>query len=82
MIGEILSKLFIINSLFCQESDNGLVQMIYTQLAVQRTSKGSPLFVFLDKQCLNYGQDWENGFLNGLQSAKVIALLMSNQVCR
>lgn len=64
-----------------QEPSTGLVQLIYSRLAVKRTAAGRHLFVFLDKHCLNYGQNWESGFLNGLKFAKVIILLMSNKVC-
>lgn len=63
-----------------QEPSNGIVQLIYSGLAVKRTSFGNPIFVFLDKHCLNYGQNWEAGFLHGLKFAKVIILLMSNKV--
>lgn len=55
--------------------------MLYSQLAVKKSTISDPIFVFLDKQCLTYGQNWEDGFLNGLASSKVIVLLMSNKVC-
>lgn len=64
-----------------QEPEQGLVQMVYNQLAVKKFNNGNPVFVFLDKHCLNYGQNWENGFLAGLKSSQIIVLLMSNQVC-
>lgn len=45
-----------------------------------KKNTGKPLFVFWDKKCLNYAQDWEEGFLNGIQTSDVIVLLMSNKV--
>eukprot|EP00808_Paulinella_micropora_P030543 g17195.t1 len=35
------------------------------------------LKVFLDQKCLNNGEDWEVGFLNGLKNAALIVLLIS-----
>lgn len=54
--------------------------MLYKKLAVRKQQNGQDVFVYLDKHCLNYGQNWQAGFLNGLKSSKVIILLMSNQV--
>ncbi len=59
--------------------ENGIVQMIFEKLAVQR-NKGIPLYIFWDKKCLRVGQDWEQGFLRGLLTSKVIILLMSKKV--
>ncbi len=53
--------------------------MLYEKLAVRR-KQGIPLFTFWDKKCLRNGQDWENGFLQGLTTSKVIVLLMSKKV--
>ncbi|KAJ3082332.1 hypothetical protein HDU99_002989, partial [Rhizoclosmatium hyalinum] len=33
--------------------------------------------VFLDSNCLNKGEDWEQGFLNGLRNSKLIVYLIS-----
>ena len=33
--------------------------------------------VFLDRHCLNVGEDWEAGFLNGLRGVRVVLLLVS-----
>ena len=33
--------------------------------------------VFLDKHCLNTGEDWQTGFLRGLNNALVICILIS-----
>ncbi|ORY23910.1 TPR-like protein [Rhizoclosmatium globosum] len=33
--------------------------------------------VFLDSNCLNKGEDWEQGFLNGLRNSKLIIYLIS-----
>lgn len=66
-------------SLF-KEPSFGVVQIIYDRLAVKKTKSGIPIFVFWDKKCLNYGANWESGFLSGLKTAKVIILLISNKV--
>ncbi len=72
---------FLFYYIFFQEYnfDNGVVQLIYEKLAVKRY-RGIPLKVFWDKKCLNYGQDWEQGFFQGLITSQVIILLMSNRV--
>lgn len=58
----------------------GFVQLLYEKLAVQKLKSGMPVFVFWDKKCLNYGANWEEGFMNGLRRAKVIILLLSTKV--
>jgi len=62
------------------ELPGGAVQLLYEKLAVRKTKEGKSLFVFWDKKCLNYGQDWEIGFMNGLVNSQVIILLISNKV--
>jgi len=53
---------------------------VYDKLAVQKERKtGMTTFVFWDAKCLNYGQDWEKGFLNGIKTSHVIVLLVSNK---
>jgi hypothetical protein len=37
------------------------------------------VYVFWDKKCLKFGQDWEYGFMFGLTHSKVIVLLISNK---
>jgi hypothetical protein len=59
----------------------GMVQMIFEKLATTRQKNRTSTFTFWDKKCLNYGQDWEKGFLCGLQNSQVIILLISNEVC-
>lgn len=54
--------------------------MLYDKLAVGRGNDRKPLFIFWDKKCLSYGQDWEQGFLNGLLTSQVIVLLISSKV--
>lgn len=58
-----------------------VVQQVYETLATTKKANGDSVFVFWDKQCLNYGQNWEAGFLNGLRNATVIVLLISMKVC-
>ncbi len=57
-----------------------MVQVIYDKLAVKKKKSGIPIFVFWDRKCLNFGQDWEKGFLNGLIKSQVIVLLISTKV--
>jgi hypothetical protein len=52
------------------------------QLAPHKMHNGNDIFVFWDKQCLNDGQDWEDGFLHGVTSSSVIVLLLSNKVLK
>lgn len=63
-----------------KEPAAGVVQVIYDLLAVQKTKSGLPMFVFWDQKCLNFGKNWESGFLSGLKTAKVIVLLITNKV--
>lgn len=63
-----------------QEPKGGIVEMVYERLAVVRGKDHKSLFVFWDRKCLNYGQDWEKGFLNGLLNSQVIVLLISTKV--
>lgn len=63
-----------------QEPEDGLVHLLYEKLAVRKSNTGLPVFIYLDKKCLNPGQNWETGFLKALQSCKVIILLMSSKV--
>lgn len=54
--------------------------MMYDILAVKKSKTGLPFYVFWDKKCLNFGMNWESGFLAGLRTAKVIILLISGKV--
>lgn len=56
------------------------MQQLYESLAKRRKSNGNPVFIFWDKKCLNYGQNWESGFLHGLNTSKCIILLLSIEV--
>lgn len=57
-----------------------MIQAVYDRLAVKKKKTGSPLYIFWDKKCLNFGQDWEKGFLRGLTKSQVIVLLLSTKV--
>jgi len=61
------------------EPSGGIVQMIYERLAVKKKKTGIPIFVYWDKKCLNFGQDWESGFMNGLKMSQLIVLLVSTK---
>jgi hypothetical protein len=64
-----------------QEPDGGAIKHLYNFLAVQKTKTGKPLSVFWDVKCLNDGQNWEKGFIHGLQHSQVIVPLVSHSVC-
>eukprot|EP00048_Salpingoeca_helianthica_P008771 m.125982 g.125982 ORF g.125982 m.125982 type:complete len:339 (+) comp14684_c2_seq2:74-1090(+) len=53
-------------------SDQGFVESLAFALGAEGHS------VFFDKHCLNNGEDWEVGFLNGLRTSKVVVPIMSN----
>jgi len=63
-----------------REPKGGMVQMVYDTLSVQIKKDLSQVYCFWDQKCLNYGQDWEEGFLHGLQTCSVIVLLLSSKV--
>ncbi len=54
--------------------------MFYELLAAQKYEE-NPIYVFLDRKCLPYGQDWELNFIRGVVYSKVILLLISSKVC-
>lgn len=56
------------------------MQVLYDNLACKRRDNGGPVYVFWDQKCLNYGQNWEAGFLNGLANSTVLVLLLSQKV--
>lgn len=57
-----------------------MVECVYELLARQRKASGASVVTFWDKQCLNNGQNWENGFLHGITSSTIIVLLISMKV--
>lgn len=63
-----------------QEPAKGIVQQFYESMAVLKTANGQPVFAFWDKECLNDGQNWEQGFLRGLTKSYMIVLLVSIKV--
>ena len=65
--------------LILKEPDGGLVELVYQRLAPTKLD-AEDIFVFWDKKCLNYGQDWEKEFLNALITSTAIILLISNKV--
>ncbi len=54
--------------------------MFYEHLSAQKY-EGNPIFVFWDKKCLCFGEDWELGFMRGVVYSKVFVFLLSNKVC-
>jgi hypothetical protein len=63
-----------------QEPKRGMVQLFYESFAGLRKKTGEPVFVFWDYNCLNFGQNWEQGFLNALVNSRAIVLLISMKV--
>jgi len=63
-----------------QEPAGGVVEQLFSTLAIKRTKNGSPIFVFWDAKCLNDGRNWEEGFIHGLQQSQAIILLISHTV--
>ncbi len=64
-----------------QEPVGGFAQLIYEKLS-QQIQNGNHSSVFYDKKCLNFGQNFEDEFLHGLTSARVIVLLVSFKVLK
>ena len=54
-----------------------VVEEIYKVLACAKLKHGTSVHVFWDSKCLNYGQNWEKGFLGWLQRSRVIVLFIS-----
>jgi hypothetical protein len=63
-----------------KEPEGGFSQLLYDALAICKNHLGFPLFVFLDRMCLNDGKNWEKGFVKGLLNSKVIILVASTKV--
>lgn len=57
-----------------------VIQVLYDSLSCKKRENGESIFVFWDQECLNFGQDWQRGFLLGFVNTKVIVLLISAQV--
>jgi hypothetical protein len=58
-------------------TDADLAEKFALSLNGETKTDGTRISVFLDKRCLNVGEDWEVGFLNGIAYAKLIVLLIS-----
>jgi hypothetical protein len=74
-----LCFMFQVSLKIIQEGDGGFVEFVYNNLAPKKLN-GEDISVFWDQQCLNYGQDWEEGFIHALTSSTAIILIMSDQV--
>jgi len=59
------------------KSDKDLALKLFYALSAETKEDGEAFRPFLDVECLNDGEEWEAGFLNGLQSAAVILCLVS-----
>ena len=80
MIISCSNQMSLIFFIYIQEPEFGMVQKVYDLVAIKKNRKGQAIITFLDKYCLNYGQDWEKGFLDGLLGSGIILLLISVQV--
>ena len=56
------------------------MEIVYERIAYMKKSNTQPVIAFWDKKCLNFGKNWERGFLIGLLNAKVVILLISEKV--
>jgi len=59
-------------------TDKDLALKLFLSLSSEKRSDGKSYQPYLDVQCLNDGEDWEMGFLYGLQGAAVALLLISD----
>jgi len=60
-------------------TEKEVTDVLYNTLACSRLKNGSQVDVFWDQKCLNYGQNWEAGFLHWLKNSKAIVLLISQK---
>jgi len=61
------------------DKDLSLKLALHLDRQAKEGGRGDTLRVFLDRHCLNDGEDWEMGFLYGLQYAAVTVLLVSGK---
>jgi len=59
------------------KTEKDLAEKLFLALSLETKSDGKPIIPFLDAVCLNDGEDWEVGFLNGLEHAALLILLIS-----
>jgi len=57
-----------------------VVEIVYEHIAYLKKCNTEAVLAFWDKKCLNFGRNWEQGFIIGLLSAKVVILLVSEKV--
>lgn len=57
-----------------------LSQKLFWCLEGDKLEDGKPITTFLDHYCLNEGEDWQNGFLNGLNYASLLVLLVQEDL--
>jgi len=58
-------------------TDRDLATKLFYALSAETKEDGKAVRPFLDAVCLNDGEEWEAGFLNGLEKSAVILLLIS-----
>mmetsp|Transcript_12169 Transcript_12169/g.40029 ORF Transcript_12169/g.40029 Transcript_12169/m.40029 type:complete len:1058 (+) Transcript_12169:49-3222(+) len=61
------------------KTDAQLALNLAQELSLQTKEDGSHPTVFLDRHCLNEGEDWKEGFVHGLKNAKLIVLVLSKE---
>jgi hypothetical protein len=57
-----------------------LSQKLFWCLEGDKLENKQPITTFLDHYCLNEGEDWQNGFLNGLNYASLLVLLVQEDL--
>jgi len=59
------------------KTEHDLAEKLFLALSLETKADGKHVVPFLDAVCLNDGEDWEVGFLNGLENAALLILLIS-----
>jgi TIR domain len=54
-------------------TEDGVAELLQSRL------QENNITIFLDKRCLNYGEDWQIGFLEGLQNSTYLFYLISER---
>ncbi len=62
-----------------QSSDSELAARLQLELSSQTLSDGNHPKIFIDQRCLNPGENWMRGFLEGLRQSKLALLLISEE---
>lgn len=72
--------IFLNYRVWVNNKQNDLSMRLALHLGKQLKDNGTPVKVFLDRNCLVDGEDWEAGFLYGLAYSSTMVLLISDLV--